>query len=173
MAIVIYGPAIALEAVTGFPVWASIISIGIVCTFYTTIGGMKAVIWNDVFQAIVMLGGLVAILIVGTHKVGGFGNVFDRLEKGQRLKFIDLNPDPTQRLSIWSLIIGGAFGLFPLWAVNQTAVQRFLAAKSNKEAKLAVWINLPLSILAVSLCALCGCVIYAFYADCDPISINR
>lgn len=52
------------------------------------------------------------------------------------LCFYSLNPDPTQRLSIWSLIIGGAFGLFPLWAVNQTAVQRFLAAKSNKEAKL-------------------------------------
>lgn len=49
---------------------------------------------------------------------------------------LSLNPDPTQRLSIWSLIIGGAFGLFPLWAVNQTAVQRFLAAKSDKEAKL-------------------------------------
>ncbi|XP_068732400.1 sodium-coupled monocarboxylate transporter 1-like [Montipora capricornis] len=172
MAIVVYGPAIALEAVTGFPVWASIVSIGIVCTFYTTIGGIKAVIWNDVFQAVVMLGGLVAILIVGVHKVGGFGNVWDRLDKGKRLNFIDLNPDPTQRLSIWSLVIGGAFGLFPLWAVNQTAVQRFLAAKSNKEAKLAVWINLPLSIFAVSLCALCGCVIYAFYADCDPISSN-
>lgn len=50
---------------------------------------MKAVIWNDVFQAIVMLGGLVAVLIVGTYKVGGFANVFDRLEKGQRLKFIE------------------------------------------------------------------------------------
>ena len=37
----------------------------------------------------------------------------------------------------------------------------------------AVWINLPLSIFAVSLCALCGCVIYAFYADCDPISDER
>ena len=48
---------------------------------------------------------------------------------------ISFNPDPTQRLSIWSLVIGGAFGLFPLWAVNQTAVQRFLAAKSDKEAK--------------------------------------
>ncbi|XP_078379322.1 sodium-coupled monocarboxylate transporter 1-like isoform X1 [Oculina patagonica] len=173
MAIVVYGPAIALEAVTGFPVWASITSIGVVCTFYTTIGGMKAVIWNDVFQAIVMLGGLVAVLIVGTYKVGGFGKVFDRLEKGQRLKFFDFNPDPTQRLSIWSLVIGGAFGLFPLWAVNQTAVQRFLSVRSNKEAKRAVWINLPLSIFAVSLCALCGCVIYAFYADCDPISDKR
>ncbi|CAH3105507.1 unnamed protein product [Porites lobata] len=173
MAIVVYGPAIALEAVTGFPVWVSIVSIGIVCTFYTTIGGIRAVIWNDVFQAIVMLGGLVAVLIVGVQKVGGFGNVWDRLDKGQRLHFIDLNPDPTQRLSIWTLVIGGAFGLFPLWAVNQTAVQRFLAAKSNKQANIAVWINLPLSIFAVSLCALCGCVIYAFYADCDPIANDQ
>ena len=37
----------------------------------------------------------------------------------------------------------------------------------------AVWINLPLSIFAVSLCALCGCVIYAFYADCDPIANDQ
>ena len=50
---------------------------------------MKAVIWNDVFQAIVMLGGIIAVLIVGTLKVGGFGKVFDLLEKGQRLKFIE------------------------------------------------------------------------------------
>ena len=46
-------------------------------------------IWNDVFQAIVMLGGLVAVLIVGVHKVGGFGTVWDRLDKGQRLHFIE------------------------------------------------------------------------------------
>lgn len=52
-------------------------------------GGMKAVIWSDVFQVIVMLGGLIAVLIVGTIKVGGFGKVFDLLEKGQRLKFIE------------------------------------------------------------------------------------
>ena len=52
-------------------------------------GGIRAVIWNDVFQAIVMLGGLVAVLIVGVQKVGGFGNVWDRLEKGQRLHFIE------------------------------------------------------------------------------------
>ena len=55
----------------------------------TSKGGMKAVIWNDVFQAIVMLGGLIAVLVVGTLKVGGFGKVFDLLEKGQRLKFIE------------------------------------------------------------------------------------
>ena len=41
------------------------------------------------FQAVVMLGGLVAVLIVGVHKVGGFGNVWDRLDKGKRLNFIE------------------------------------------------------------------------------------
>ncbi|XP_048587926.1 sodium-coupled monocarboxylate transporter 1 isoform X2 [Nematostella vectensis] len=172
MAIVTYGPSLALEAVTGFPIWVSIVALGVVCTFYTTIGGMKAVIWNDVLQAIIMLVGLVAVVVVGSQKVGGFTEVWKTMEKGARLKFIDFNPDPTQRLSIWSLMIGGAFGLFPLWAVNQTAVQRFLSAKSDKEAKRSVWINLPLSILAVSLCAMCGCVIYAFYHNCDPKSLK-
>ena len=57
--------------------------------FYFSKGGIRAVIWNDVFQAIVMLGGLVAVLIVGVQKVGGFGNVWDRLDKGQRLNFIE------------------------------------------------------------------------------------
>lgn len=50
---------------------------------------MKAVIWNDVFQALVMLGGLVAVVIKGSEKVGGFGHVWDLLEKGDRLKFIE------------------------------------------------------------------------------------
>ena len=46
-------------------------------------------IWNDVFQAIVMLGGLVAILAVGSYKVGGFRVVWERLEKGDRLHFFE------------------------------------------------------------------------------------
>lgn len=50
---------------------------------------MKAVIWNDVFQALVMLGGLLAVLIVGVRKVGGFGEVWDRLDRGGRLNFIE------------------------------------------------------------------------------------
>ena len=57
------------------------------CVIFFIKGGIRAVIWNDVFQAVVMLGGLVAVLIVGVHKVGGFGNVWDSLEKGQRLHF--------------------------------------------------------------------------------------
>ncbi len=45
MALVLYAPAVALNQVSGLNVWVSVISIGVVCTFYTTIGGMKAVMW--------------------------------------------------------------------------------------------------------------------------------
>ena len=50
MGIVLYAPALALEAVTGLPKTIAVVSIGLVCTFYSTIGGMKAVIITDVFQ---------------------------------------------------------------------------------------------------------------------------
>ena len=50
LAVVIYAPSLALEAIAGVPLEATIITTGLVCTFYTTLGGMKAVIWTDVFQ---------------------------------------------------------------------------------------------------------------------------
>jgi len=46
MGIVLYAPAIALEAVSGLPFAISVVSVGLVCTFYSTIGGMKAVLMN-------------------------------------------------------------------------------------------------------------------------------
>jgi sodium-coupled monocarboxylate transporter 8/12 len=52
MAIVLYVPALTLEAVTGLPRTVSIVLVGMVCVFYSTIGGIKAVIITDLFQVI-------------------------------------------------------------------------------------------------------------------------
>jgi sodium-coupled monocarboxylate transporter 8/12 len=54
MGIVLYAPALALNAVTGINKIVSIISVGLVCTFYSTIGGMKAVLITDVFQVLIL-----------------------------------------------------------------------------------------------------------------------
>lgn len=53
MAMVLYAPSIALEAVTGISLISSITLVGLVCIFYSTIGGIKAVIITDVFQVII------------------------------------------------------------------------------------------------------------------------
>lgn len=170
--IVLYGPSLTLQSVTGFPLWLSTIVTGLVCTFYTTLGGMKAVIWTDVFQGVVMLLGMTTIIIIGTVKIGSFGKVFDIARSGRRLDF-DLSLDPTHRSTLWTFLIGGIFQMLPVYATNQTAVQRFLTTRSFKEAKRSVWINIPLNILNTSVTALTGLVLYAFYASCDPISTGE
>ncbi|NWU73383.1 SC5A5 protein, partial [Pterocles burchelli] len=74
-------------AVTGLDIWASLLSTGVICTFYTTIGGMKAVIWTDVFQVFVMLSGFIAIIIRGVLVVGGPARVLAIATNGSRVNF--------------------------------------------------------------------------------------
>ena len=61
--IIIYLPAVALETVTGLDKWVSVWLTGGICIFYTSIGGLKAVVWTDSFQIFVMLSGFIAITI--------------------------------------------------------------------------------------------------------------
>lgn len=67
--VALYAPSIALAKVTGFPTWIMILSIGTICTIYTSMGGLKAVVWTDTFQAVVMYGGLVAAVVIGVFVV--------------------------------------------------------------------------------------------------------
>jgi Na+/proline symporter len=87
MSIVLYAPALALSAVTGISKWYAIIILGVVCTLYCTIGGIKAVLWTDVFQASLMLTAMLAIIIKGSIDVGGLGVVWERARSGGRLEF--------------------------------------------------------------------------------------
>ncbi|GIX67599.1 putative sodium-dependent multivitamin transporter [Caerostris darwini] len=86
MSVVLYAPALALSAVTNLSTWVSVVSIGVVCTFYCTLGGMKAVLWTDVFQALLMFLGIFAILIKGFLDIG-FSNVYSLAYEGGRLAF--------------------------------------------------------------------------------------
>ncbi len=65
MSLVTFAPATAFEVLSGFPVWASIAIEVLLATFYTSIGGMKAVVYTDAIQAIIYFGGLILILIIG------------------------------------------------------------------------------------------------------------
>ncbi|XP_047135309.2 sodium-coupled monocarboxylate transporter 1 isoform X1 [Hydra vulgaris] len=171
LAVVFYAPSLALESVAGIQITATIISTGVVCTFYTTLGGMKAVIWTDVFQAGIMVAGLVVVMIIGLIEIGGFSNLIRIATNGERIKLFDFNPDPTVRNTFWTLTIGGSFTAMPLWTVCQPAVQRFQAAKSIAEARKALLMNIPGLIFIVLLCAMDGLIIYAVYHECN-IGVN-
>uniref|UniRef100_A0A9L0RH02 Solute carrier family 5 member 6 n=1 Tax=Equus caballus TaxID=9796 RepID=A0A9L0RH02_HORSE len=89
MGVVLYAPSLALNAVTGFDLWLSVLTLGIVCSVYTALGGLKAVIWTDVFQTLVMFLGQLSVIIVGSAKVGGLGHVWDVASQHGRISGID------------------------------------------------------------------------------------
>ncbi|KAJ8299392.1 hypothetical protein KUTeg_023452 [Tegillarca granosa] len=172
MGIVLYGPSTALNAVTQFPVWGIILMLGGVCTFYTTLGGMKAVIWTDVFQTIVMLAGMLAVFIQGCIKVGGLSRMWELADMGGRIEFLNFDIDPHVRSTFWSLIIGIYFVWLPPYTVDQQMVQRFSSTKSLKEAKIALLLNVPGMFILITLCSIAGLALYANYANCDPLLNN-
>ncbi|GFQ97051.1 sodium-coupled monocarboxylate transporter 2 [Trichonephila clavata] len=172
-AFVIYAPSLVLSQVTGLHLWVCILSIGLVCTFYTTIGGIKAVVWTDVFQTIIIFGALITVIIKGSQDAGGLEEVWAKAQSSQRTEIIDINPDPTVRHTFWSLTIGGFFTWLSIYAVNQAMIQRSLTIPTLPKAKTVIWLNLPGNIVTVTMTVLVGLIIYANYSTCDPIKTKQ
>ncbi|XP_049270247.1 sodium-coupled monocarboxylate transporter 1 [Rhipicephalus sanguineus] len=173
MSIVLYGPALALQQVTGVNLWLSVVSIGVVCTFYTTVGGIKAIVMADVFMSFIKYASIILLAVKGTIDVGGWHSVYEKNLDSQRLYLFDFRPDPTVRHSVWSLVIGGTFLWLTMYAVNQGWVQRYLSMPNVATVRRAMWINL-LGVIGLQ-SALCyvGLVIFTRYNDCDPISTRQ
>ncbi|KAI4465484.1 sodium-coupled monocarboxylate transporter [Holotrichia oblita] len=170
MGIVLYAPALALEALTGISRVSAILSTGLVCTFYSTIGGMKAVLMTDVFQSLLMYAAIFSVIICAGIQKGSLSEIWRIAEEGGRTSILNFNPDPTIRHSWFTLVIGGGITFLSLYGVNQTQVQRYLTIRSLKNAQKALWLNLPiLSILSFST-SFAGLSIYSRYFDCDPVS---
>ncbi|KFQ37466.1 Sodium-coupled monocarboxylate transporter 2, partial [Mesitornis unicolor] len=166
--IVVYAPSLALNQVTGFDLWGSVAATGIVCTFYCTLGGLKAVVWTDAFQIIVMVVGFVTVLIRGTTVNGGSAKVWEDAYEGSRLNIFDFDVDPLKRHTFWTIAIGGTFTWLGIYGVNQSTMQRCISCKSEKHAKLALYLNL-LGLWIVLVCAVfSGLVMYSYYKSCDP-----
>ncbi|XP_067672711.1 sodium-coupled monocarboxylate transporter 1-like [Haliotis asinina] len=170
---VLYAPSLAFNAVTGLDLWGSVAAIGAIATTYTALGGMKAVLWTDSFQAVVIVAGLLAVLIQGSINMGGFGNAWEIAANRSRINFHDFDPDPTTRHSFWSIVFGGGFVWLSLYGANQAQIQRALSCSTPRKAQLSLLINLPGLIFIITLCCMIGIVMFAFYADCHPLRFNN
>ncbi|CAF3899796.1 unnamed protein product [Rotaria magnacalcarata] len=173
MAIVLYGPALALSQTAGLNIWLCVISIGVICTFYSSVGGMRAVIWADVLQAIVMAIGLLAVIIQGLISLGGFKRTFSIASRGGRIEFDSVSIDPRTRHTVWSLLIGGSINALATYGFNQAQVQRYKCIRSTRGAKQALFINAVGSALIVFASGFIGVILYAYYADCDPYTNKK
>uniref|UniRef100_A0A4W4DVT0 Solute carrier family 5 member 12 n=1 Tax=Electrophorus electricus TaxID=8005 RepID=A0A4W4DVT0_ELEEL len=166
--VVVYAPALALNQVTQFNLWGAIFATGIVCTFYCTLGGLKAVVWSDAFQMVVMVAGFLIVLIQGSYKNGGISTAWSTAEAGGRLNVFDFDPNPLRRHTFWTVTVGGMFTWLGIYGVNQSTIQRCISCKTENHARWALYLNL-LGLLVILFCAVVsGLIMYALYANCDP-----
>jgi len=168
--VVIYTPALALEAVSGLNVWAGVWLTGGVCIFYTALGGLKAVVWTDSFQIFCMFGGLFAIIGKGFSSNGGYDLMISEWREGGRNVWDDFSFDPRVRHTFWSIVIGGVLGNWGnSFCTSQAFVQRMLATKDLKDMRKAIytcWIFATSMQCVVALFT--GVVVYSYFKCCDP-----
>ncbi|XP_062852348.1 sodium-coupled monocarboxylate transporter 1 [Trichomycterus rosablanca] len=171
--LVIYAPALALNQVTGIDLWGAVISTGVVCTFYCTLGGLKAVVWTDVFQVLIMVAGFLAVIIQSVLLQGGVSVIIADSYHGGRLNLWDFDPNPLRRHTFWTIIIGGTFIWTSVYGTNQAQVQRYVSCKSLSHAKMSLYVNL-VSLWIINLCSVfCGMCLYSIYKSCDPWTARK
>ncbi|XP_037303246.1 sodium-coupled monocarboxylate transporter 2 [Manduca sexta] len=155
--------------VTGLNTYLAVSVVYVVCIFYASQGGMKAVIMTDTFQSAVLVGSLAVVLAMGISNIGGMDNVWEHAWNTNRLHFFDMSFDPTIRHSFWSVVIGGTMYWTSMFCANQASVQKYLAVEQIWQVRVALWMSAFSLIAVYSVNFITGAVLAVYYADCDPI----
>ncbi len=162
MGIVLLLPAIALSAVTGMTTQSCILMMGVLATAYTVLGGISAVIWTDVLQVIVLIGGAIGCLILAVNGAGGWESTWNIAMQDNKLHMFDWSWDPTQMVG-WVLIIGFFFTNLVPYTTDQTVIQRYLTTPDEKQAARSMWLNMAITLPTGVLFFGLGTALYAYY----------
>ena len=164
VAIVIYAPSLVLSLITGLPLWGCVLIMGVCTTIYTTLGGMKAVIWTDVMQFTILIAGLVTVVALSIGRVpGGLQTVLHVAHSAGRLHLMNFSTDLSQVTTFWAAAIGGGFMALSTLGTDQAYLQRYFTTRSLKEGQRSILLDaliiVPVSLMLYSV----GPVLYTFY----------
>ena len=169
LGIVLLLPSLALSVVTGIDVKACILTMGLLSILYTVLGGIEAVIWTDVLQVIVLLGGALLSLVLLYFSLDG-QEISTYIGQYDKMKVFNLElsfSNPT----LWVVLIGGLATNIVQYGSDQTVIQRYLTTKDEKSAARGLmagaWLTLPATLIFFSL----GTLLFVFYKS-NPELLN-
>jgi solute:Na+ symporter, SSS family len=160
---VLFLVAIPMSLITGQSIILIIIVTGIIIGFYTVLGGIEAVIWTDVVQTFVLLGGgLLCLILVIVDIPGGLGKVIEIGIANNKFSIGDISFSLTERTFLMMMILG-LINFTTEYISNQNVVQRYIAAKSTREARKATIICAATSVPSWLLFFFIGTCLYGYY----------
>ena len=163
MALALFLPSLALTTVTGIDIYMCILLMGIVTLVYCTMGGAEAVVWSDVIQGIVLLGGaLLTVVFLVVSIPGGFSEVIDIAITDEKLRLFDFSWS-FESATFWVIILGGLANNLITYTSDQAVIQRYISTKTEKSAGNSILLNGFLSVLVSVIFYFIGTGLYVFY----------
>lgn len=169
---ILYLLALTLNAITGWDIATVIIFTGLIVGIYSMLGGISAVLWTDAIQGIILiLGAIVCIGYILFNMPEGPGQIFDIGMANEKFELgsFSLNlSEPT----FWVVLVYGIFINLQNYGIDQNYVQRYMASKSDKEAKRSALIGglmyVPVSILFLFI----GTSLFAYYHSAATLPLE-
>lgn len=171
MALVLYLPSLALTAVTGIDIYLCIVLMGIVTIAYCTMGGVEAVVWGDVIQGFILVGGaLLAVVYLVFNTEGGLDGFISIGMADEKFRMFDWNWD-FRSATVWVVIVGGLANNLISYTSDQTVIQRYLTTKDEKGARRSIMMNGGMSVFISIVFFAIGAGLYTYFkthpADLD------
>jgi SSS family solute:Na+ symporter len=165
----LYLTALVVQALLPVSLTAAVVGMGAITLVYTWFGGIKAVVWTDVLQFVVyMAGALVAFFVLLGELPAGWTTLADLAALPERARVFDLSLALDSEYTLLAGLVGGAVLSVGSHGVDQMIVQRYLAARSRREASLALSLSGVVVLLQFAFFLLLGIGLAAFYAQQPP-----
>lgn len=128
--VTVYAMSFILSSILKMPLWQTMILIGVITILYSLEGGMKAVIYSEVGQMIIIVLAIFCIIGFGMHYVGGWESFTQNVDRSrlQAVNFKDFGFNGKE-FGVWPMVLGGIFLYSSYYGTDQTQVQRILSAK--------------------------------------------
>ena len=163
MGSIMLGVSLGLHALVGWDMATIIVGTGFLVTLYTLLGGIEAVIWTDVVQSIILMIGAAAItLLLLFGMPGGPAEVFTIAHAHGKFSLGSFGPGITES-TFWVVLVYGVVINLNNFGIDQSYVQRYHTARSDREAVRSVWLGallyLPISLVFFFI----GAALFAYY----------
>ena len=141
--VMIYTVALILTSVMDFPMWQTILIIGVVTLIYSYQGGMKAVVYGDMIQMIILFLGIIICLIAGIHYIGGWDTFIANIDRPrlEAVNFSSMGFEKGDEFGFWPMLIGGFFLYASYYGTDQSQVQRLFSAQDMGTVKKTLLFN--------------------------------
>ncbi|MFL0162474.1 sodium:solute symporter [Aquirufa salirivi] len=163
MGTIFYGIALTINALTGVDMRLIIIVSGLCIIFYTVLGGMEAVIWTEVIQAILKTMGALMIVGIIIYQTG-FSKVIEVGIRDDKFSLGSFDPDFSTS-SVWVVLMYGFFINLTNFGIDQNYIQRYHTAKDAKEAAKSIWLCVIYFVPVSCLFFFIGTALYTFYME--------